>query len=269
MSVLVATDLDRTLIYSAAAIERWGGGDEVVAVERYRGADASFMTAAAAYRFEMLARAVGVVPVTTRTAAQLARVRLPGPPPRWAVAANGGVLLVDGVPDATWAAGVARRLRDAAPLDLLDAHAREVCRPEWTSTVRTADGLFVYAVLDADALPPGFVAEQRAYASSLGWTLSLQGRKLYWVPASLSKSAAVAEVARRAGTSTVLAAGDSLLDADLLAAADEGVLARHGELAAAGWGAPHVRLTERSGIAAGEEIVSWFADRTRTSWLPS
>ena len=32
-----------------------------------------------------------------------------------------------------------------------------------------------------------------------GWQLSLQGRKLYWVPRALTKSAAVAEVARRVG----------------------------------------------------------------------
>ena len=257
MSVLCASDLDRTLIYSAAAIERWGGGGETVAVERYRDVDTSFMTAAAATVLSTLSAVL--VPVTTRTTAQLARVRLPGPAPRWAVAANGGVLLQDGVPDGSWTRNVQRRLRAAAPLARVADDARAACRPEWTSAVRVAEDLFCYAVLDPASLPEDFVAAQRAQAAELGWTVSLQGRKLYWVPTALTKSAAVAEIAHRAGATSVLAAGDSLLDADLLDAADHGVLARHGELAESGWQATHVQLTERCGIAAGEEIVGWFA----------
>ena len=227
------------------------------------------MTVAAAAEFEALAHESLVVPVTTRTTEQLARVRLPGPSPRWAVAANGGVLLEDGIPDAWWTASVATRLQDAAPLERLAHHAREVCRPVWTRAVRVAEDLFCYAVLDIEALPVDFVAEQRIYAEALGWTVSLQGRKLYWVPTTLTKSAAVAEIARRAGATSVLAAGDSLLDADLLAAADEGALARHGELAASGWLAAHVHVTEQCGLGAGEEIVRWFATRSAALQQPS
>lgn len=262
MTVLCATDLDRTLIYSQAAIERWGGPDEVVAVERYRDRDASFMTVAAAEHLAELSREAVVVAVTTRTVDQLARVRLPGRASRWAIAANGGVLLEDGVPDETWTARVTRRLQDNASLDAMTAHARAACRPEWTTSLRTAESLFVYAVLDLSAISDGFVAEQREQAASLGWTVSLQGRKLYWVPAGLTKSAAVAEVARRCDAPVTIAAGDSLLDADLLAVADEGILARHGELAASGWRADHVCVTEAYGIDAGTEIVRWLAGRS-------
>src|SRR5581483_2084983 len=96
-----------------------------------------------------------------------------------------------------------------------------------------------------------------------GWRTSLQGRKLYWVPERLTKSAAVAEVAKRSGCERVLAAGDSLLDVDLLLAAERGIHPRHGELHEQGWSAPNVVSTEASGIAAGEEIVRWFAAQTR------
>ncbi|WP_304045514.1 HAD family hydrolase [Jatrophihabitans endophyticus] len=263
MSVLCASDLDRTLVYSPAAISRWGPAGPTVAVERYRDADASFVTVTAARHLEALGGAL--VPVTTRTVAQAARIRLPGPAPRWSVAANGGVLLEDGVPDPSWAARVHERLRDVAGLPQVADHVRAVCRPEWTSAVRVAEDLFVYAVVDPERLPAGFVAEQRADASGCGWTLSLQGRKLYWVPAPLTKSAAVAEIARRHDVGRVIAAGDSLLDLDLLAAADEGLLARHGELATAGWTAPHVVRTQASGIAAGEEIAAWFVRRLAES----
>lgn len=269
-AILCATDLDRTLIYSAAAVRRWGAPGPLTAVERYRNADASFMTEAAATELATLAERCHVVPVTTRTVEQLARVRLPGRAPRWAVATNGGVLLEDGVPDARWQAAVAKRLTQVAPLREVAAHARAVCHPEWTRAVREAERLFCYAVLERSNIPAGFVDDQRRHADALGWTVSLQGSKLYWVPDPLTKSAAVNEVARRAGAGRVVSAGDSLLDADLLDAADAGVLARHGELAASGWRREHVVVTKKSGVAAGDEIVRWFAAelRARTTTDP-
>jgi hypothetical protein len=35
-------------------------------------------------------------------------------------------------------------------------------------------------------------------------------------------------------------------------------VARHGELVASGWSAPHVDVTRHSGVRAGEEVVAWF-----------
>ena len=50
-----------------------------------------------------------LVPVTTRTLAQFARVQLPGGG-RYAVTSNGGHLVVDGVADADWRRGVEARI---------------------------------------------------------------------------------------------------------------------------------------------------------------
>ncbi|MGH3494495.1 MAG: hypothetical protein ACRDRL_27490, partial [Sciscionella sp.] len=89
--------------------------------------------------------------------------------------------------------------------------------------------------------------------------MSLQDRKIYWLPNELTKYAAVAEIAHRIGASRILAAGDSLLDVDLLQRADAAIAPRHGELHSSGWSAaPHVRRTACSGLLAGEEIVEWF-----------
>jgi len=260
MTVLVGSDLDRTLIYSRGAVERWGdGGSALVAVERYRDADASWLTAAAAAAFAELGRRAVVVPVTTRTPEQLARVRLPGPSPAFAICANGGVLLAAGEPDAAWQRRVTAAVASVAPLAEVVARAEGVLRPEWTTALREAHGLFCYAVVERDRLPDGFLDEVTAWAGECGWQVSLQGRKLYWVPRPLTKSAALAEVAARTGTTRTLAAGDSLLDADLLDAADAGIAARHGELVESGWAAAHVVVTAACGVRAGEEIVRWLA----------
>jgi hypothetical protein len=260
VSALVASDLDRTLIYSPGALSL--GPEEVplTCVEVHDGEQASFMTATAAGALVDLQAACAFVPVTTRVPEQFERVTLPGPLPRFAIAANGGVLYVDGVRDRGWSAGVARALAAEVPLSEVWAHAAQICRPEWTIKLRNADGLFCYAVVRPNRLPPGFVADISGWAAERGWRISLQGRKLYWVPELLTKSAAVDEVARRIGATVVLAAGDSFLDTDLLLHADLGIHPRHGELFDSGWSAPNVVQTAAAGVCAGEQIVSWFAD---------
>lgn len=259
MTVLVAADLDRTLIYSARAVGQVDAAD-LVCVEFYDGRPASFLTQRAARDLRVVGESVGVVPVTTRTVAQLERVRLPGRPAGFAVAANGGVLLVDGVRDTSWSVYVTAGLRASAPLAHVHAHLALVCSPEWTRALRIAEDLFCYAVVDRAALPDSLLDEVTAWAAARGWQTSLQGRKLYCVPAALTKSAAVSEIARRTAADRVIAAGDSLLDIDLLERADRGIHPAHGEIFDSGWSAPHVRQTASSGARAGEEIAVWLRE---------
>ncbi len=259
MSVLVATDLDRTLIYSRVALALAADPlPPLRCVERRDGAEVSFVTEAAAVLLtELVGRAV-LVPVSTRLPDQLARVALPGPPSRYAIAANGGVLLVDGEPEPAWDRRVARTLAESAPLSDVSRYIRQHCPPSSIERLRDADGLFCYVLLNSAALPSGFVPEAAGWAQARGWVVSLQGRKLYWVPRGLTKTAAVTEVAHRIGADRVLAAGDSLLDRDLLCYADAGIRPAHGELFDSGWSAPHVRCTAAAGVLAGQEIVEWF-----------
>ena len=262
MSVLIATDLDRTLVYSRAALALSRDVlPPLTCVERRGDEQLSFMTAAAARLLAALATRTVLASVSTRLPEQLARVRLPGPPSRFAIAANGGVLLVDGVADGGWQHRVAAAVTESAALSDVIYYVRQHCKPAWTAQVREAGGLFCYAVLGAAGAPDGFVAEAAEWAANRGWTVSAQGRKLYWMPRGLTKAAAVREVADRIGAELVLAAGDSLLDRDLLCYADQGIHPAHGELSASGWSAPHVARTQAAGVLAGQEIVEWLVAR--------
>ena len=270
---MVACDLDRTVIWSRAACgpaEGGGGagGAGLVCVERYRGEPASFVTARAAAHLDALARAATLVPATTRTAEQLARVVLPGAAgrPRWAVAANGGLVLDGGAVDPGWSAVVAASLaRTSAPLPDVRDHLADVLLAPWALRRRVAEGLFCYAVLERGAVPDGVVDELSAWCAERGWTVSVQGRKLYAVPVTLTKEAALAEVAGRIGAVRTLAAGDSLLDAGMLAWADAAVRTPDGELAAPGACPPHdvgaVAVVERAGVLGGEDVVAWLLER--------
>ncbi|MFD5449297.1 HAD family hydrolase [Streptomyces sp. NPDC003470] len=262
MPVLVASDLDRTLIYSAAALGLTmpdARAPRLLCVEVYESRPLSYMTETAAGLLAGLGETAVFVPVTTRTREQYRRISLPGPPPKYAICANGGHLLVDGVSDAGWQARVAARLADeCASLDEVRDHLMSAADPVWVRKQRVAEDLFAYLVVERELLPEDWVKELAVWAEDRGWTVSLQGRKIYTVPRPLTKSAAVREVARRTGADLTLAAGDSLLDADLLLAADRGWRPGHGELADSGWTAPAIEALPERGVLAGERILREF-----------
>ncbi|MET7912686.1 HAD family hydrolase [Streptomyces avermitilis] len=261
-TVLVASDLDRTLIYSAAALALTmpdARAPRLLCVEVHESKPLSYMTETAAGLLTELGDAAVFVPTTTRTRKQYQRINLPGPVPKYAICTNGGQLLVDGVPDPDWHEVVTGRLADeCAPLDEVQAHLAETADPVWLRKQRVAEDLFVYLVVERELLPEQWVKDLAVWAENRGWTISLQGRKVYAVPKPLTKSAAMREVAGRTGAGLTLAAGDSLLDADLLLAADRGWRPGHGELADAEWAAPAVAALSERGVLAGERILREF-----------
>ncbi|MEV0096918.1 HAD family hydrolase [Streptomyces sp. NPDC050738] len=262
--VLVASDLDRTLIYSRAALALTmpdAVAPRLLCVEIYEGKPLSYMTETAASLLPEVAARTVFVPTTTRTRKQYQRIQLPCPPPKFAICANGGHVLVDGVSDPDWHRGVTRRLADeCASLAEVRSHLVSAADPSWLRKERVAEDLFAYLVVEREQLPEGWLKELSEWTEPRGWTVSLQGRKIYAVPKPLTKSAAMREVADRSGAQLTLAAGDSLLDADLLLAADHGWQPGHGELADSGWSAPNVTALTERGVAAGEEILRRFLE---------
>ncbi len=264
--ILAACDLDGTLIYSHSviypnwAIQATQYSAALVCVEYYRDRPWSYLTARAARHAEKLAHVATLVPATTRTTHQYARVQLPGAPPKYAVCSNGAQLLCDGVPDHDWHRETRRWVTaSASPLPEVLAHLQHTLPRSWPATVRVAEEMFVYLVTNRSwALPADWINDLTHWAHAHGWELSATGRKVHLVPAALTKSAAITELASRTGARLVLAAGDSLLDIDMLRQADAAIHPAHGELAATGWSHPTVTRTQASGVSAGEEILRWL-----------
>ncbi|GAA4903068.1 hypothetical protein EV188_1011178 [Actinomycetospora succinea] len=240
--ILVAADLDRTLVHSARAAGPVPEG--TLCLERRGDVPTAMLTRRTAADLAALDHRAVWVPATTRSVAEYERLDLPrrlGVAPRFAVCANGGVLLVDGVRDPAWSSEVSRRLASAAS-------QAEVARR--LGAAREVDGCFFLAREAEEGLA--------AWCAERGWRVDAYRDKVHVLPAALTKSAAVAEVRRRTGTTHLLAAGDSPLDADLLAAADAGIQPVDGRLYASGWRADHVAVTSGRGLAAGEEIAAWL-----------
>jgi hydroxymethylpyrimidine pyrophosphatase-like HAD family hydrolase len=261
---LIATDLDRTLIYSRRFFTN--ALPEGQCVEIYNGEGISFITREAALALRCLAAGHLVVPTTTRTIAQYERIRLPGGPYRYAITSNGGNILVDGTPDQTWTAAVANRIQTSgASLDTIATALTRRLDTSWALTFRVADDLFCYLVVDETTMPASFVTHWRHWCQLRGWDVSQQGRKVYTMPQTLCKSYAVEELYTRLldigelpPYAPVLAAGDGVLDARMLENAAAAIRPAHGELHSLGWRCENTTVTTNSGAHAADEILSWL-----------
>lgn len=210
LTSILFSDLDGTLIFSAA---RKQVGD--IVIERKDGREISCITERQA---ELFSKLKNVIPVTTRSVEQYRRIEFAryGFSPRFTLCANGGVLLVDGKPDAEWSKWSGRIYRECEA-ELLKFRERLDSDPHRSFEVRLVDGLFLFTKS----------AEPEETLRHLGdgelCESFFTGEKVYAVPRKLSKGAAVKRLAKRLELSEFAAAGDSLMDLSMLNAADAAV----------------------------------------------
>lgn len=270
MTVLFASDLDQTLIYSRRSMGSEVKPEELIEVERFEGKPQSFMTEKSQSALWELASNTVFVPVTTRTREQYERVTgiyEGSEPPQFAIISNGAVILENGEPIHEWSTDirhqcVTRKTIIEELMPVIQQHFDE----EWVLRIRQAEDWFVYLIVDRALFPEEKIGFYTEIFRSIGWGLSLQGRKLYFMPESITKAAAMEYVRDRIQADYVIAAGDSLLDLDLLESADAGFLAAHGEAVKADAEiSEHITVTEELGIKAGEEILAKVANLSMQS----
>ncbi len=266
--VMVTTDLDRTLIFSPRATAQLGGALPRSVVEVLDGRVISEMADVVRDRLaELAARPAGeltLVPTTTRTVRQVQRIDLPFTP-RFLIASSGGVVLEDGRVDRAWAEEIDRRLRDCAAAAEVRALLDGLVADGTVLRAYTADDQFCYAIVDPEHFSAEHVEELTSSLVPRSWRVAHQGSKVYVLPDALHKAHAIGHVRQRladelGAVPTLLAAGDTWLDAEMLDLADSGWVPAFSEIAAAGplpW--PHVTVTDEPGHAAAAQIVEAWA----------
>jgi hypothetical protein len=266
--VMVTTDLDRTLIFSPRATSELGGALPRSVVEVLDGRVISEMADVVRDGLAELARlpaaALTLVPTTTRTVRQVERIGLPFTP-RFLIASSGGVVLEDGHVDQAWADTTARRLAECAPAAEVRAVLDALVADGTVLRAYTADDQFCYAIVDPRQFTPEHVEELTASLVPRSWRVAHQGAKVYVLPDALHKAHAIGHVRDRltrelGEVPTLLAAGDTWLDAEMLEAADRGWVPAGSEIASSGtppW--PHVTITDAPGHAAAAQIVGAWA----------
>jgi hydroxymethylpyrimidine pyrophosphatase-like HAD family hydrolase len=255
--MIFASDLDRTLIHPYRTLPEQRFHEAPVA-EVYEGRPITVCSLATLGLLDELAALDAFVAVTTRSLHQLRRVEpvWERASRSWAICANGATLLAHGVVDQEWQGVVDSLCGGAASVvEATEAVHDAFGSSEWMLRLRDCDERFLYAICDLAVLPEGVAAAASEAMRPLGWEAVLHGRKLYLLPAGLTKLRCVEFLVERLGVSGFASAGDSLLDAELLAAADRAWCPRDAELVA--WDAvpEGVRITDGEHIDAAEEIA--------------
>jgi len=213
--LLFASDLDNTLIYS-----RRHGIPGGVCVETLHGAQQSFLSPRTRDLLEQVCRKAALVPVTTRSVEQYLRLAWPpGCAPRYAVAANGAVLLKDGVRVPGWREESEEELR--AWREVMLSLMPEFSDPDRYPRCRVVDEAYLF-VLCADEAQA--VDGARVYAGLNGLTAAASGRKLYFFPPLVNKGRALARLKERFAPAVTVSAGDSVIDLPMLCEADVAVV---------------------------------------------
>ncbi len=233
-SAIVVVDLDLTLIYSRGSLARsgWGTpeptGDWLLVEHHEESGSRSYVSPELRHHLDALRAIATVVPVTTRTRAQFERISPLGSA-RFdpSVCANGATMLVNGVPDDKWAWDVEQELTSTCSVEQIGQQLDALGLSQ--QGARSADNHFCYIVVDDIARTEARLPDLQSELALLGWVACLSGRKLYALPASLTKAAAVARLARRVDAEFVVAIGDSILDLPMLERADYSIAPAHAD----------------------------------------
>lgn len=265
--MLFASDLDQTLIYSYRTIM----SNEIIAqirpVEWLDDRFISYMTQSAISKLREISQEVLFVPVTTRTKLQYQRINLLGYDIvyQYAVTSNGGTIFYRGREDEDWAQQVLKGSDNCLAAQDLINKFEEIAHSSWVieDSGKWADNLFYYCLIEREKIPISELAAFKIWASENNWELSVQGRKLYLVPRNINKKAAIQYIQDQENINRVVAAGDSLLDLEMLKAAELAIAPAHGELYSlykqGVSGLERIRFTKRSAIEAAEEIIDLVA----------
>ena len=261
--MIYASDLDQTLIYSTRSMGVPAESAGLVIAEQAEGKVLSYISNEALNLLHSLPRDLLFVPVTTRTIKQYKRIHLFQGVlnSTYAITSNGGNILVNGIVDEVWNRGIQKKVQQSA---IAAEEARQYFEPimneEWVVSERFCDELFYVCVIQRDLMPLEAIMEKAEQVRAMGWEVSIQGRKVYLVPAVVNKRDAIAHIRQMNLGKPLLASGDSILDKCLLDYADYAIAPRHGELYneyQRSSSSAAYRFTRHSGIFAADEILNY------------
>lgn len=209
-------DLDNTLIYS----HRHEISAPKRVAEMLNGREQSYITE---QTFSCLSgcRALSVVPVTTRTLRQYRRLEalMDQLHCEYALICNGAVLLRSGEIDGAWLEQSLQLAGDELrQVEAAERWLRERCGE---AAVHTDFDVLVYAVSDC---PEALAAALSRQLDAERAAVLHDGRKVYCLPRSNNKGAAIRRFMQRFQTRASIAAGDSDFDVPMLEQADAAIV---------------------------------------------
>jgi hydroxymethylpyrimidine pyrophosphatase-like HAD family hydrolase len=261
--VLFASDIDSTLVYPART-QPATQPTEPVEVRDGRVITCASVELRPALA-ELAAAGVALVPVTARSWEQLTALT-PLRHPRLAITAGGGRIWRDGRPVTGWDRVLTNSLGGAATVEQARRElSRRLGPAAWVVGEQFIESRFFLLLAPHGELPADAEALARDWLAGVGWTAYAHGRKLYCLPSGLRKDLALAWLVDTLGERLLAAAGDSEMDASLLAMADVAFCPRGSSLAGSPLRPANARVTRADCAAAGPEIVRAVAGLAGTA----
>jgi len=231
--ILFTSDLDRTLIYSNTMMQTYPVAGDVIPVEHKEDLVISYMSRDSIDLLKEFSKEHLFVPVTTRAVYQYERIHAIARDinPKYAITSNGGTILIDGKSDLAWSKTVQTRLADqsGAKEEMLRVFSK-IRHESWVLREFYIDDLFFMFHVNRELVPRGELAEFQKELATIGWSIFLHGKKLYVLPTCLNKAYAVQYLQNLVDFDLHVAAGDSMMDYEMIIEADYGYSPTHGEL---------------------------------------
>ncbi|BCB04117.1 HAD family hydrolase [Bacillus sp. KH172YL63] len=255
-----ASDLDRTLIFSPRMLAAYGSDGNEECIELLDGKPISYISTKTKAILKQINDDMLFIPVTTRTIEQYKRIQLfqDTIKPDYAITSNGGTILKRGEVWKEWTIHVEQLLQNSTPLKEIMKKVTALNDTNWIKKIKPGDSVFFYIILHTDRFSSDRFLELRALADHLGWQVSLQGRKLYFIPKVLTKWTALRYLRVALGLDDICTAGDSILDFELITNGTYGIAPLHGEVLEK---FPILNQTREAGINASVEIVDFVQSR--------
>ncbi len=219
--ILFATDLDRTMIYSAKFLNDHVRSF-VACVESDGTKEISFMLSEAIEMRTLLSKLLYFVPVTTRAKHLYDRVHLFQDSP-FAIIENGATILHFGKTLGVWETQIQSYLKSGDFHSKLEAMTQLLISSELTlpDTVQWIGDKFIMCKTD-------FTQEMDQYLLAVldhdSFNFTIQGKKVYIIPKEITKENALRFLENYLDTNYTIAAGDGKLDYGMLIHGDVGFL---------------------------------------------
>lgn len=256
--ILFTSDLDRTLIYSNTMMQTYPVAGDSIPVEHKEELIISYMSQDSIDLLKQFSKEHLFVPVTTRAVYQYERIHAIAKDirPKYAITSNGGTLLIDGKSDLEWNKKVHNRLADQSqPKEEMIQTFSKIRHESWVLREFYIDDLFYMFHVNRALVPREELAEFQQELAAVGWSIFLHGRKLYVLPTSLNKAYAVQYLQNIVDYDLHIAAGDSMMDYDMIIEADFGYSPTHGEIYEMQPNDEKVKWLKGMGATSTEELL--------------
>lgn len=208
--IAFVSDLDSTLIFSKRQKI-----DSDVCIEYLDGNEQSFMTKNSIEKLSKAMKIAEFIPLTSRSFNQYNRIQFNDNTPKYALIANGAILLVDKKIDEAWLKE-SKKLMEPWNKEMEEIY-KEIKSMSGVKICYMINDLFPYVSFYDETLANKC---KEHFNDKVTLDIGVSGRKVYFTPPTVSKGEAVNRLRKAFGIKSIISAGDSDLDISMLEKSD-------------------------------------------------